>query len=86
MLKIYGSSQMPCGLAERAIMFSTCENGIVLDPFIGSGTTAVTAYRLNRRFVGIELEQKFCNLSEKRIAEEKQQGRLPFMGVSNDKL
>ncbi|HUB15813.1 MAG TPA: site-specific DNA-methyltransferase [Acetobacteraceae bacterium] len=41
---------------------------IVLDPFLGSGTTAVAARRLGRRFLGIELNSEFCNHAQQRIA------------------
>ncbi len=43
------------------------EPGIVLDPFIGSGTTALVALKLNRRFVGIEVNQKYIDMALKRI-------------------
>ena len=45
--------------------------GIVLDPFIGSGTTAVVAKKLNRQYIGIELNQDYINLINKRIKENK---------------
>ena len=43
------------------------EPGIVLDPFIGSGTTALVALKLNRRFIGIEVKQKYIDMALKRI-------------------
>ena len=46
------------------------EKGIVLDPFIGSGTTAVVARKLNRNFIGFELNPDYVCLAEKRIEEE----------------
>jgi len=46
------------------------ENGIVLDPFIGSGTTAIAALRLNRRFIGFEISDSYCKLANKRIDKE----------------
>jgi len=46
------------------------KNGIVLDPFLGSGTTAVVARKLNRSFVGIELNPEYVKIAEKRLYEE----------------
>jgi site-specific DNA-methyltransferase (adenine-specific) len=50
-------TQKPLGLAERAITMLTNENDLVLDPFMGSGTTLLAAHNLNRRFIGIDNEQ-----------------------------
>ncbi len=53
--------------------FITCfcpEGGIVLDPFIGSGTTAVAAKNLKRQFIGIDICQDYCDIAEKRLKEE----------------
>ena len=47
------------------------EDGIVLDPFIGSGTTAVVANRLNRKWIGIELNPEYTKLAETRILQNK---------------
>jgi len=47
-----------------------------LDPFLGSGTTAVAASELDRRFVGIELNADYVAVAEKRMAEETNQMRL----------
>ena len=45
----------------------TSEDDLVFDPFCGSGTTAVAAKELDRFFVGAELEEEFCKLTERRI-------------------
>jgi DNA modification methylase len=45
-------------------------NGIVLDPFIGAGTTALVARKLNRNFIGIELNPKFIEMAEQRLYYE----------------
>lgn len=42
--------------------------GLVLDPFLGSGTTAVAAALTGRRYIGVELEEKYCHLAENRLA------------------
>ena len=46
------------------------ENGIVLDPFMGSGTTAVVARKLNRNYLGIELNEEYIKIAEERLSQE----------------
>jgi len=41
---------------------------LILDPFLGSGTTAVACKELGRRFIGIEIEPKYCAIAERRLA------------------
>jgi len=55
---------LPCVLAGSR------EGGIILDPFIGSGTTAVVAIRNQRRFVGCEINREYAEMAERRIASE----------------
>ena len=61
-------TQKPEKLLAKIILASTAENDLILDPFLGSGTTCVTAKKLNRRFVGIERDEDYCLLTEKRLA------------------
>ena len=56
-------------LAERAINNFSKENDVVLDPFMGSGTTGVACKNLNREFIGIELDKNYFDMAEKRIEE-----------------
>ncbi len=51
-------------------------SGIVLDPFMGSGTTGVVAKQLGRNYIGIELNPKYITMAEKRIAETVVQGEM----------
>lgn len=60
-------TQKPEKLAAKLILASSDENDFVLDPFLGSGTTAVTAKKLGRRFCGIEKEKDFSFLAVKRL-------------------
>jgi site-specific DNA-methyltransferase (adenine-specific) len=50
--------------------------GVILDPFMGSGTTGVACARLGRRFIGIELEPKYFDIAKTRIDQELRQGKL----------
>jgi site-specific DNA-methyltransferase (adenine-specific) len=50
--------------------------GLVFDPFLGSGTTAVACERLGRRWIGIELEEKYCEIAARRIEDEAAQLKL----------
>jgi len=60
-------TQKPEKLLAKIILASTRENDLILDPFLGSGTTAVAAKKLNRDFVGIERDENYCLLAEKRL-------------------
>ena len=57
----------PPKLAETCILAGCPVGGVVLDPFLGSGTTAAVAKQLGRRYVGIELNPEYCSLAERRI-------------------
>lgn len=69
--KIGHPAPFPIELPKRLIDFYTFENDIVLDPFMGSGSSALAALELNRNFVGYEINQEYIKLSNKRIAEFK---------------
>ena len=60
-------TQKPEKLVAKLILASSNEGDLVFDPFLGSGTTSVVAKKLGRRFVGIEREQTYCLLAEKRL-------------------
>ncbi|HOK26241.1 MAG TPA: site-specific DNA-methyltransferase [Bacteroidales bacterium] len=60
-------TQKPLKLLERIILASTIENDLIFDPFAGSSTTGVAAIRLNRKFVGCELDENYLSLSIKRL-------------------
>ena len=63
----YHPSQKPVELLEELLMVSTNENDIILDPFMGSGSTGVAALNLNRNFIGIELDKKYFDIAKERI-------------------
>lgn len=64
-------TQKPEKLIAKLILASSAPNAVVFDPFLGSGTTAVTAAKLGRRFFGIELNQEYCMWALKRLERAK---------------
>jgi site-specific DNA-methyltransferase (adenine-specific) len=65
-------TQKPEKLLAKIILASTNKNDSIFDPFAGSGTTAVTAKKLNRNFTAIEADENYCLLAEKRLDLAKQ--------------
>ena len=60
-------TQKPEKLIAKLILASCPKNGVVFDPFLGSGTTSVVAQKLGRQFVGIESNEEYCAWAEKRL-------------------
>ena len=68
----------PPALIEPCILAGCPKDGVVLDPFIGSGTTAIVAYKHNRKFLGIELSEKYLSeITIPRVKKENKQLKLP---------
>jgi len=61
-------TQKPLWITKHFIEILTNENDLILDPFIGSGTTAVACKMLNRRFIGFDISQNYIDIARKRIA------------------
>ena len=80
--------QMPESLLRRIINVSSNPGDCVLDPFSGSGTTAVASAQLNRNYVGIDISRKYVNKSRTRLAELKgpQTGSLFFDSTELNEL
>jgi site-specific DNA-methyltransferase (adenine-specific) len=74
-------TQKPVALLERILLASTNEGDVVLDPFLGGGTTLLTAFRLTRRAIGCELSDEFVNLSLRRICSNLVQVDLSVASV-----
>lgn len=61
--------QLPIHLLERLLLMSSDEGDIVLDPFVGTGTTAIAAKKLGRRFIGIDIDPKYVEITNKKLEE-----------------
>lgn len=61
--------QLPIPLLERLILMTTDVDDIVLDPFMGIGTTAIAAKRLGRKYVGIEIDPSYVAITQQKISE-----------------
>ena len=74
--------QLPIHLLERIILMSTDENDIVLDPFCGTGTTAIAAKRVGRKYIGFELDEHYVKITEQKLEREKQNSKIGRCWVS----
>lgn len=62
-------TQKPEKLIAKLILASSDAGDVVLDPFLGSGTTSVTAKKLGRNYIGIEREKEYAAIAEKRLED-----------------
>lgn len=74
--------QLPIHLLERIILMSTDESDIVLDPFMGTGTTAIAAKRLGRNYIGFELDNKYVSIANHKLRYEQSNSKLGDYWVS----
>jgi len=76
--KMFGKhpTQKPEKLLERIILASTKKDNVVLDPFNGSGTTGIVAYRLDREYIGIDNNKEYLDLAVERFKKERESLRL----------
>lgn len=72
--KVFGKhpTQKPLALLERIILSSTNEGDVILDPFNGSGTTGIVANKLNRKYIGIDIDEQYLDLTVKRYQDDQQ--------------
>ena len=78
------AAPFPEELPYRLIQLYSFKGDIILDPFMGSGTTAVAAIKSERKFVGYDISQEYIDLSEKRLKPLLEQTTLKFATVEND--
>ena len=74
--------QLPIHLLERIILMSSDEGDIILDPFSGTGTTALAAKRLGRQFIGFELDIEYVNITKNKLLQETGHSKLGNYWVS----
>jgi site-specific DNA-methyltransferase (adenine-specific) len=77
-------AKFPVRLADRVVRLYSDPGDIVLDPFVGSGTTAVAALQNGRRYIGIDKEQRHVDLAKRNIEESTRQGTLMLAQADND--
>jgi len=63
--------QLPIHLLERLLLMSSDEGDIILDPFVGTGTTTIAAKKLGRKFIGIDIDPKYVDITNKKLKDEK---------------
>ena len=68
----YHPTQKPLKLIRRLVSASSNKGDIVLDPFSGAGSTQISCVQLERHYIGIELEKKYFDVANRRVAEEMQ--------------
>ncbi|MGQ9901654.1 MAG: DNA-methyltransferase [Fimbriimonadales bacterium] len=82
----YHQTVKPVALCEYLILLSTQEGATVLDPFIGSGTTAVAAKRHHRHYIGIDINPEYLDIARARIASEGDEPPEVSIAASQPKL
>ena len=55
---------------REIVLSHSCKGNVILDPFMGSGTTAVACKQLNRNFIGFELSQEYVDIANKRLKQQ----------------
>lgn len=81
--------QKPMELVKMLVEFGSCKSEIVFDPFCGSGTTCKAAQELGRRYIGIDISEKYCEIARQRLeavdtgvpVREQRQGQQPLFPI-----
>ncbi|PMP73816.1 MAG: hypothetical protein C0180_05770 [Aciduliprofundum sp.] len=71
-------TEKPIEILKRIIKPTTVENDVVLDPFMGSGSTAIASIQLNRRFIGFEINKEYYNMAMQRVSKAISQTKLLY--------
>ena len=77
-------SSFPMKLADRIINAGCPKGGTILDPFMGSGTTGISALRNRRNFVGIDISPEYVQIAEERLRELSSTGVPTASGKNNE--
>ena len=70
------SAAFPFALAEWFIKLFTAKGDVVLDPFLGSGTTAIASAQMERQYIGIDIKKEYCEMTENALSEKFKQAVL----------
>lgn len=73
-------TEKPETLMKRIVMLGSKSGDVILDPFMGSGTTGVVSRKLGRKFIGIEIDENYFETAKKRITNARQE-KLLFEAV-----
>jgi len=68
--------QLPIHLLERLILMTTDENDIVLDPFMGTGTTAIAAKKLGRKYIGFEIDPDYVDIANEKLSRNHDDSKI----------
>lgn len=71
----------PLNIIENLIKVSSVEGGIILDPFVGSGTTCVASKRLGRKYIGFEINEKYYKIAKDRLQGWNQKGEMSLFDI-----
>ncbi|MDP2174164.1 MAG: DNA methyltransferase [Candidatus Cloacimonadaceae bacterium] len=82
--KILHPATFPISLAKKIVSLFTHEGELVVDPFVGSGTTLVAAQDLNRYSVGFDLSQKYVDLCDERLAQQNTFNKCQQIAIADD--
>ena len=74
-------ANFPIELPARWINLLTYKGDLVLDPFMGGGTTALASAKTGRNYIGFDLSEKYCNIAEKRVKNYTEQHKLPLEDI-----
>ena len=74
--------QLPVHLLERLLLMTTDEGDIVLDPFMGTGTTAVAAKRLGRQYIGFDIDKSYIDTANNKLLLEKTDSKIDDIWIS----
>jgi DNA modification methylase len=81
----YHPCQLPDALMERIILLSTNEGDVVLDTFIGTGTTAIVAAKHGRNYVGIDIDEQYVKITKEKLNQLKENGFIERKSIKKKK-
>lgn len=71
----------PINIIENLVKISSREGEIILDPFVGSGTTCVASKRLDRKYIGFEINEKYYKIAKDRLQGWNQKGEMSLLDI-----